>query len=148
MIEYVPMQRQHIEGLVEVEKQCFNSGFAEKTFEKELENKIAAYTVAVENGKVLGYGGLWNMCGVADIMDVAVHSDYRRMGIAQRILEKLIEHCKNEKISEINLEVRTSNFAAQSLYKKMGFEVVGQRPNYYENRETAILMKKIITEES
>ena len=63
------------------------------------------------------------------------------------MIEKLIEYCKNENISEINLEVRISNDAAQSLYKKMGFMEVGQRPNYYENRETAILMKKILTEE-
>ncbi|MBE7031903.1 MAG: ribosomal-protein-alanine N-acetyltransferase [Ruminococcaceae bacterium] len=147
MIEYIPMQRQHIDGLVEVEEQCFNSGFARKTFEKELENKIAAYFVATDGEKVIGYAGLWNMCGIADIMDVAVHKDFRRQGIGEALIEKLIEYCKNEDISEINLEVRISNDAAQSLYKKMGFIEVGQRPNYYENRETAILMTKILTEE-
>ncbi len=147
MIEYVPMQRRHIDGLVEIEEQCFNSGFARKTFEKELENKIAAYFVAENDGKPVGYAGLWNMCGAADIMDVAVHKDFRRQGIGEALIEKLIEYCKNEDISEINLEVRMSNLAAQSLYKKMGFMEVGQRPNYYENRETAILMKKILMEE-
>lgn len=147
MIEYIPMQRQHIDGLVEVEEQCFNSGFARKTFEKELENKIAAYFVAKDGEMVIGYAGLWNMCGIADIMDVAVYKDFRRQGIGEALIEKLIEYCKNEDISEINLEVRISNDAAQSLYKKMGFIEVGQRPNYYENRETAILMKKILTEE-
>ena len=65
----------------------------------------------------------------------------------EALIEKLIEYCKNENISEINLEVRMSNLVAQSLYKKMGFSEVGQRPNYYENRETAILMKQILTEE-
>ena len=147
MIEYIPMQRRHIDGLVEIEEQCFNSGFARKTFEKELENKIAAYFVAESDEMPVGYAGLWNICGVADVIDVAVHKDFRRQGIGEKLIEKLIECCKNEKISEINLEVRMSNLAAQSLYKKMGFSEVGQRPNYYENRETAILMKKILTEE-
>ena len=147
MIEYIPMQRRHIDGLVEIEEQCFNSGFARKTFEKELENKIAAYFVAESGEKPVGYVGLWNICGVADIIDVAVHKDFRRQGIGEALIENLMEYCKNEDISEINLEVRIGNVAAQSLYKKMGFSEVGQRPNYYENRETAILMKKILTEE-
>ncbi len=147
MIEYIPMQRRHIDGLVEIEEQCFNSGFARKTFEKELENKIAVYFVAENGGKPIGYAGLWNICGSADIIDVAVHNDFRRQGIGEALIEKLIEYCKNEDISEINLEVRISNLAAQSLYRKMGFSEVGQRQNYYENRETAILMKKILTEE-
>lgn len=147
MIEYIPMQRRHIDGMVEIEEQCFNSGFARKTFEKELENKIAAYFVAESGEKPVGYAGLWNICGVADIIDVAVHKDFRRQGIGEALIERLIEYSKNENISEINLEVRMSNLAAQSLYKKMGFSEVGQRPNYYENRETAILMKKILTEE-
>lgn len=147
MIEYIPMQRRHIDGLVEIEEQCFNSGFARKTFEKELENKIAVYFVAEIGEKPVGYVGLWNICGAADIIDVAVHKDFRRQGIGEKLIGKLIECCKNEDISEINLEVRISNLAAQNLYKKMGFSEVGQRPNYYENRETAILMKKILTEE-
>ena len=41
MIEVVPMKREHIDGMVEVEERCFNYGFARVTFEKELENKIA-----------------------------------------------------------------------------------------------------------
>ncbi len=147
MIEYIPMQRRHIDGLVEVEEQCFNSGFARKTFEKELVNKIAVYFVAEIGEKPVGYAGLWNICGAADIIDVAVHKEFRRQGIGEKLIGKLIECCKNEDISEINLEVRISNLAAQNLYKKMGFSEVGQRPNYYENRETAILMKKILTEE-
>lgn len=148
MIEYVKMKREHIDGLVVVEEQCFNSGFARKTFEKELENKIAEYIVAVCDGMILGYAGLWNICGTADIIDVAVHKDFRRQGIAQKMMEKLIDICKEKEISEINLEVRESNFAAQSLYSGLGFEKCGERANYYKDRETAILMKKEIKEKS
>ncbi len=128
--------------MVEVEERCFNSGFAEKTFNKELENKIARYIVAEENGKALGYGGVWNICGEADIIDIAVSPDFRRQGIAQGILKRLIELCKNEGCKQINLEVRESNIPAQRLYEKNGFMVTGQRKRYYENTETAILMSK------
>ncbi|MBQ9757646.1 MAG: ribosomal protein S18-alanine N-acetyltransferase [Clostridia bacterium] len=148
MIEYVPMKREHLEGLVGVEEQCFNSGFARATFQKEFENKIATYFVAVEDEKVLGYAGLWNICGAADIIDVAVHKDFRRRGIAQNLISCLIEFCNKEKIFEINLEVRVSNIAAISLYEKMGFVQNGLRKNYYENHEDAYLMQRKFEEEN
>ncbi len=142
MIEIVPMKRSHIDGMVTVEEQCFNSGYARKTFEKEIENKIAIYFVAVQQENVLGYVGLWNICGGADIIDVAVHRDYRRQGIAKKLLLAMLDECEKQGIFEVNLEVRESNFAARELYKKLGFLENGLRKKYYENKETAILMQK------
>lgn len=142
MIEIVPMNRSHIDGMVVVEEQCFNSGYARKTFEKEIENKIAIYFVAVQQENVLGYVGLWNICGGADIIDVAVHRDYRRQGIAKKLLLAMLDECEKQGIFEVNLEVRESNFAARELYKKLGFLENGLRKKYYENTETAILMQK------
>ncbi|MBQ2932104.1 MAG: ribosomal protein S18-alanine N-acetyltransferase [Clostridia bacterium] len=142
MIEIVPMNRSHIDGMVVVEEQCFNSGYARKTFEKEIENKIAIYFAAVKEEKVVGYVGLWDICGTAEIIDVAVHRDYRRQGVAKRLLEAMIGECESRGIFEVNLEVRESNFAARELYRKLGFLENGLRKKYYENKETAILMQK------
>lgn len=145
MIEFVLMQRSHIEGMIEVEEQCFSSGFARATFLKELQNKIAIYIVAVDQEKVLGYAGLWNICGSADIMNVAVHRDFRRQGIAEGLLTALIDESKKREVFEINLEVRVSNTPARELYKKLGFIENGLRKKYYENNEDAILMQKRLT---
>ncbi len=144
MIDYIPMKKEHIPGLVEIEEQCFNSGYAEKTFLKELENKIAIYIVAVDGEAVLGYIGLWNICGGADIIDVAVGKNFRRRGIGEGLISKMLEVCRKEEIFEVNLEVRASNIAAQNLYQKMGFSEVGLRKLYYENKEDAILMQRRI----
>lgn len=146
MIEYVKMNRSHLEGLLEVEAQCFGSPFAKTTFEKEFENKIAIYVVATENETVLGYAGVWNMCGTADIIDVGVRRDFRRRGIGLGLLQNLEERCQKQGVFEINLEVRKSNIPAQTLYEKNGYKVVGLRRGYYENGEDAILMKKVLEE--
>lgn len=138
------MEPRHIDGMVEIEEQCFNSGFAQKTFLKELENKIARYIVAETDGKVSGYGGIWNICGEAEVIDIATHIDFRRQGIAQGILERLTEFCREQGCEKINLEVRESNLVAQRLYEKNGFLVCGQRKNYYDGNETAILMTKTL----
>lgn len=147
MIEILPMEREYIDGMVLVEEQCFNSGFARGTFLKELENKIAIYFVAKQDSQIVGYIGVWNICGGADIIDVAVHKDFRRQGIGKRLLEKMIEECQRQGIFEINLEVRVSNLAAAALYEKMGFARVGLRKKYYDNSEDAILMQKKLVKE-
>lgn len=141
MIKYEKMSREHMDGLIEVEEQCFNSGFARQTFEKEFENKIAIYVSALEGEMIVGYAGLWNICGEADIMHIGVRKDFRRRGIAYGMLGWLIEMCREQKVFAINLEVRKSNEAARALYRKLGFEEIGMRKNYYDGTEDAVLMK-------
>ncbi len=147
MIDYVPMKPEHLEGLVRVQEECFGSGYAKNTFEKELQNKIAFYVVAEENGEVLGYAGLWNMCGSADIMNVGVLKKCRRKGIAQRLLAELEEYCHSNSFFEVNLEVRVSNTPARRLYEKLGYKEIAVRKGYYDGKEDGVFMKKILTEE-
>jgi ribosomal-protein-alanine N-acetyltransferase len=144
MIEYRKMDIFHVKNVAEIEMICFSNRFGEKTFLRELENKIAYYIVAISDGKICGYGGLWNICGEADITDIAVHPDFRRNGIGEGILGELISYCKANFCTKLNLEVRESNIPAQKLYEKCGFIRDGERKNYYENRETAILMSLTI----
>ena len=141
MIRYIEMESAHIDGLVKVEEECFNSGFARQTFERELENKIAIYVVALDGDDIIGYAGLWDICGEADIMHVGVLKERRRCGIAFEMLKALIELCKQRGVFAVNLEVRKSNDAAQRLYEKLNFERVGLRKNYYDGKEDAVLMK-------
>ncbi len=147
MIEYVPMNSKHLEGFIKVEEECFGSGYGKNTFEKELENKIAVYFVAEEDGEVLGYAGMWNICGSADIMNVAVLGKCRRRGIAEMLLGCLEEYCKQNGIFEINLEVRVGNTPARQLYLKNGFREISVRKGYYDGKEDAVIMKKVMTEE-
>ena len=147
MIEYISMGPEHIDGLAKVEEECFNSGYGRNTFEKELENKLAFYVVATEDAEVLGYAGMWNMCGSADIMNVGVRPIHRRRGIAEGMLERLEEYCRDNDVFEINLEVRVGNNPARMLYKKMGYEEIAVRKGYYDGKEDAVIMKKVLKEE-
>ena len=146
MIDYVEMKPNHIDGLVKVEEVCFGSGFARKTFEKEIENKLAFYVVSQDGNEVLGYAGLWNMCGCADIMNVAVRPDARRQGVAEKMLGLLENYCRENGVLEINLEVRVGNIPARQLYKKLGYKEISTRKGYYDGKEDGVFMKKILEE--
>ena len=141
-IEY--LKPQHLTYIDEIDKLCFHKPWSIDEFKKELENPIASYFVALCNEKVVAYGGFWWVMFEAEITNIAVHPDFRRNKIASRILDKMIEKCRETGTSKLHLEVREDNEKAISLYEKYGFKAVGLRKNYYSDNENAILMTKEI----
>ena len=140
----IPMTAEHIAGIKKVDDSCFESPWSLKAFESELENPIAFYFVAVKDDEVIGYCGYWWTFGEAQITNVAVSPEYRQKGIASALMDEMINHCREMDVFSITLEVRVSNNAAISMYEKYGFERVGLRPKYYNNKEDALLMTKEI----
>jgi len=104
---------------------------------------MPAYMVAVKDGLVVGFAGMWIILDEAHITNIAVHPEYRGFGIGTMLMESLISICKIENVIGITLEVRVSNQRAINLYKKFGFVEEGIRKAYYEdNKEDALIMWK------
>ena len=90
---------------------------------------------------IVGYCCFWIVFGEVHIMNLAVHPDYRRKGIATRLVEVVISISRHEVVQKVHLEVRKSNDSARKLYEKFGFLVITARPNYYSQpMEDALLM--------
>ena len=140
----IPMTEEHVAGIKKVDDLCFESPWSLKAFESELENPIAFYFGAIAEGEVIGYCGYWWTFGEAQITNVAVAPEFRQKGIASSLMDEMINHCREMDVFSITLEVRVSNNAAISMYEKYGFERVGLRPKYYNNKEDALLMTKEI----
>ena len=88
-------------------------------------------TVANFNDKIIGYSVVSTSNYDAQILNLCVDEDSRGLGFGEKIMDLLIEDIKSRDLSEIYLEVRSSNIRAISLYKKKGFELIGVRQNYY-----------------
>lgn len=146
-MEFLKMEACHVEAVAELEKMCFCDPWSAHSIASELENPLSYWLVAVENGIVCGYIGSQSVLDGADMMNIAVHPNYRRRGIGYSLIEKLIAVLTQRRVISLSLEVRISNESAISLYKKMGFAVVGKRPAYYRNpREDAYIMRKEFAE--
>ena len=139
----VRMNESHVSAVAELEKICFSDPWSENSVASELKNKLALWLVAEEEGRVAGYIGSQTCGDESDVMNVAVHPDFRRRGIAESLVNALVEHLKAIESRCLTLEVRASNVPAISLYEKLGFSEVGRRKNYYRNpREDALIMRK------
>jgi ribosomal-protein-alanine N-acetyltransferase len=145
MIEILKMDETHVSAIAEIEKQCFSDPWSENSISGELNSRLSYWLVAVEDDVLLGYIGSQSVLGESDMMNVAVHPDHRRRGIAQALILQLMQDLKARDNVNLSLEVRASNVPAITLYEKLGFEVAGRRPNYYRHpKEDALIMKKAL----
>ncbi len=137
------MNAQHVVQVAELEKLCFSDPWSENSIASELTNSLSFWLVAEEKGMVLGYVGSQTVLGETDMMNIAVHPDYRRRGIAVFLVEALIGGLKERGSHCLTLEVRESNAPAKALYASQGFIQIGLRKNYYRNpRENAVILRK------
>lgn len=135
----------HLTEIARLESQCFSTPWTVDGLKSELSNEMARFFVATDGTELAGYVGAHNVLGQVFVTNVAVFEKYRRRGVAQKLLDTLLEISEKEGAELVTLEVRESNHSAIALYEKNGFEKVGERKNFYEKpKETAVLMTYFI----
>ena len=136
------MKIKDLDKVMLLENLTFSQPWSREAFEAEIsKNELANYIVIELNKEIIGYGGIWYIVGEGHITNIAIHSDFRKKGYGKLLVEAIINNAKNESIKSMTLEVRRSNIAAISLYKKFGFYEFGVRKKYYsDNNEDAIIM--------
>ena len=137
------MNSDHVAQIAALEKICFSDPWSQRSIASELDNGLAFWLVATEGEQVAGYIGSQTVMDETDMMNVAVHPDFRRQGIAQALVSTLVEKLREKGSHCLTLEVRASNTPASALYEKLGFLEIGRRKNYYRNpREDALILRK------
>ena len=116
---------------------------------QELDSLNSSCIVAVDNNnRVLGYASLTVAADEGYINNIAVRRELRRQGLASDLLGVFVKFAQAQHLAFLTLEVRDTNLAARSLYRKFGFQDVGRRKNYYDKpTEDAILMTKFFQKE-
>lgn len=143
-IEISALTMSDLEQVMEIEPVAFGSHhWSRQSFMNEILNPIGFYYAAreVETGRLVGYSGFWFSDEEAHITTLAVHPDYRRLSIGERLLINDIVEAKKGGADWVTLEVRVSNDSAQRLYGKYGFRSLGVRRHYYQdNDEDALVL--------
>ncbi len=146
MIEYRYLNSNDIDSMFVIENECFVDPYKKEDLFYELnENPVNKIIGVFDDDKLIGFIDYMITFNSSTITQVAVTSSYRRKGIANELIKKMIESFPkdiDDMVETITLEVRESNEAAKNLYLKNGFEIVVLKKNYYKDGENAIYMVK------
>ena len=75
------------------------------------------------------------------ILMVGIEKSFRRQGIAQSLFKELLKEFREQFITTIELEVKTTNYDAICFYQKHHFKIVEKVPHFYQNGEDAFIME-------
>ena len=139
-IEIHKMTKEHLGQIKDILQTEFDEFWNADVLDKELENSLSTYIVAISENQVVGYAGLWQPIDEGHITNIVTKLDKRGNKIASNMLEKLIEIAKSRRLRCVTLEVNVHNEIAINLYKKYDFKEIGKRPKYYNNTDDAIIM--------
>ena len=137
-----PMQVCHLPSVTEIENRVFSNPWRQCDFESALKREDAYCRVVVANGQLVGYVVGFFVNKEFHLADFSIHPNQQRKGFGQRVLDLLCQELQGFS-QVISLEVRMSNVAALTLYKKNSFQTMAIRKNYYTHpQEDALVMLK------
>ena len=137
-----------LDDILALENESFVDPYKEKDLIYEIsENPLNKYLLIKKNGLLVGFLDYMVTFNSATINQIAVKKEYRRQGIATKLLNEMFESFPKDiedVVETVTLEVRESNEAARKLYESVGFEKVVIKKNYYKDGENAVYMVKRI----
>ena len=132
MIQKLDFTMPTIFQLHNIEKACFGKdAWSINNLVGEYKTEFSHFFGEVVDDKIVGYVCVRIMYEEAQICNIAVLPEYRRKGIATKLLETVAEFSVVQKCERAELEVNTANTAAVELYKKCGYQIEGTRVNFY-----------------
>ena len=131
--------------LVSLDREYFpDTAWPAEQFRAEISGKTRNFLIAESEGRIIGYASAFlpSTGGLADLMTIAINPDFRRQGIAQRLIKELENWAADKGADSMMLEVDIENQSAITLYIKLGYEKLNIRKNYYGYGKDAQIMKK------
>jgi ribosomal-protein-alanine N-acetyltransferase len=120
-----------IDRLMAIDAASFVRPWTRAMYESAFDNVITRVFLLCVDGAAVAYCSAWLLPGELHITNVAVLPEFRRRGLARRLLETVLARAEAEGASEATLEVRRSNRPALALYEALGFRTTAVRPDYY-----------------
>ncbi len=96
--------------------------------------------------RIVAYLCFRTMGEESELLNLAVHPDYRRRGLARHLMAFYFDLCRHEKVKKSFLEVAAGNEAALHLYRSLNYRPAGKRPRFYLGRFDALIMEREIPE--
>jgi [ribosomal protein S18]-alanine N-acetyltransferase len=142
------MQEGDLPAVRVIEALSFSNPWSDDTFRGEIQNTSISFPFVVvrrPGEEVVAYIVFWQIRDDVQVNNIAVHPDCRGLGIGEALMQFAVAKVRGEGAAFMTLEVRQSNMPAMTLYRKLGFEIMGTRKNYYSKPdEDACVMALVL----
>ena len=128
-----------VDHIYSIEKLSFEHPWSKSHLLNDIQNKYSKNWVWTEKDGIVAYLFGYLIVDEYHLHNIAVSNEYRKNGIALKLMEKMLNFAKENKVKAVFLEVSSSNLPACNLYKKNGFVAQGTRKKYYPNGDDALL---------
>ncbi|HXL15735.1 MAG TPA: ribosomal protein S18-alanine N-acetyltransferase [Methylomirabilota bacterium] len=148
-LRIVRLDREHLDQIVSIERASFTDPWTRGMFESELDIEARGYARGAVRGRSLvGYIFAVLIPDEAHIGNLAVSPPERGHGVAQGLLDQLVQDAVEAGVKRVTLEVRASNHTARKFYYRNKFIDIAIRKNYYRSPvEDAIVMYRVLPED-
>ena len=137
MFEIKRLNAKHMDQIVSFDKTCFPTDYwKEKDWRELLEDPRAIYYALLDGDQIAGDVFIYNWQGEKDyikIMNIAVHADYRKKGLAHKLMDHVIEEMKKIGMRCFCGETRASNRAMQRVFEDCGYLLNAIEEEYYDD---------------
>lgn len=147
------MREEDLPAVRAIEALSFSNPWSDNTFRGEIQNTSVSFPMAVvrrpgkpvvADEEVVAYIIYWQILEDVQVNNIAVHPDCRGLGLGEALMRYAIARVLESGATFMTLEVRQSNAPALTLYKKLGFEVMGTRKNYYTKPDEDALVMALV----
>ncbi|MEW5786209.1 MAG: ribosomal protein S18-alanine N-acetyltransferase [Pseudomonadota bacterium] len=141
--DFRPMNAADLDELVRLERAAYPYPWTLGNFRDCLDAGYSCWVAQIE-GRLTGYWIMMMAVGEGHILNCCVAPAWQGRGFGRQLMEHLIDTARAHNTGFLFLEVRPSNLPALGLYRRLGFDEVGRRRNYYpadQGNEDAIVMR-------
>ena len=133
LYNFLPMDINYLTKVYELELESYDFPWTKEILRDCILYKYDSFVVVL-NDNLVGYIISKITYPETHILNLTVKKNFRKNGIGKALVELIISDARLRNSENIILEVRANNSDAQSLYKKLNFEVIGTRKDYYESK--------------
>lgn len=149
-LHHARMVESDLREVMAIEMKVFPSygHWTHQTFQSALAAGYDCWLARDVSGTLVGYFVLMKVVDEVHLLTIAINPDWQGKGLGRGLMDKVIELAKTMQMESLLLEVRLSNKRALEIYRRYGFDQIGQRKNYYagpdQTREDALVMRRML----
>lgn len=143
LYRFLPMRLEDLDMVYDLETDAYQFPWTKQIIRDCILYNYDSYSVFFGD-RIIGYVISKISYPETHILNLTVNSKFRKNGVGTTLIQLIIDDARIRNSRDIILEVRSSNTAAQSLYKKLSFQRIGLRKDYYESkdgREDALVLR-------